>query len=128
MDIIILGAVMTATLLVTLRRVMPWATVRQYANVIDVSFTVILLLIFHGTISGAAGATVAGLMLATVLTLARWLFGYRRGALRRSGLSVGWTWEEQPGVINRAAAVIRRVLSGYQSRIRAQDAQCGNNV
>lgn len=81
-----LGLMLAASCIVTLLRVMPLRSVLGYATPVDLGFTGLLVWAFHGTLAGMTGAASGGLILATLLSAGRWLFGYRRPALRRRGL------------------------------------------
>lgn len=78
-----LAVIEVLCVLFTLRRIMPWRTIFGYAVVIDVTFTVVMIGLFKGTVSGAASATLAGLFLAVALTVGRLLIGGQQYRISR---------------------------------------------
>lgn len=94
------AACIVASLYVTAARVLPVKLILGYATVIDVVFTVLLIVVFHGSLTGLMSATLAGLLMACSLSFGRWLLGYQRLSLRRVG--VGFTVEtaDTPGKID----------------------------
>jgi hypothetical protein len=75
---------MVTALLLTMSRVIPLRMILGYATIIDVVFSVGMLGVFAGTITGAMNATMAGLVLAITLSAGRWCIGYQRIVLKRS--------------------------------------------
>lgn len=94
-----------ATLL-TLRRILSWKLIFGYAVVFDVSFTVLMLLVFSGTVSGAASATLAGLFLGVSLTIGKALCGYQRVRLVWNGISPHWVVTDHPGRLDAVGGLL----------------------
>ena len=85
MAAVMLGFTMAAAVMVTLMRVMSIKRIFGYATPIDVSFTSLMIWMFHGTLAGMSGAAVGGLVLAVTLSAGKWMFGAERAKIRRSG-------------------------------------------
>jgi len=66
------GATVAATI-ITASRIVSWRWMAKYATLIDVLFTVLLLIVFAGTLTGMLIAVLAGLFMAIVLTALRCL-------------------------------------------------------
>ena len=92
-NIVVLSIITVLAVLFTLRRVMSWRLVFGYALPIDLTFSVVMIMAFKGTVSGAASATLAGLLLGVALTLGKLLIGYERVTLRRCG-AISWRWDK----------------------------------
>lgn len=73
----------TAALLVTLRRLLSWRKMAKNAVIIDIVFSVIMLSMFAGTVSGTLIAVFSGLFLALFLSALRWRFGDAPGVVLR---------------------------------------------
>ena len=70
--IVILLAICTvAAFFVTVGRVVPMRRLFKHANIVDVVFTGIALVLFHGTLGGTLVAVFAGLVVSVVLSLGR---------------------------------------------------------
>lgn len=106
--IVFLALVMTASMLFTLRRVISFRRMFGYSVVIDLSLTILLVALFHGTVSGAASATLSGLFLAIFLTVGRAVAGAER--VRRAGGR--WVWVEVQKPLHGPEIGILRGLGG----------------
>jgi hypothetical protein len=76
------GFIVTLTVLVMLARM----NIRRwlgYASILDVSFTVFLVWIFHGTFSGVVSAAASGLTMTIMLCVLCKLLGVERLSMRR---------------------------------------------
>lgn len=119
-----LGITLAAAFVVTVLRVMPLRRMLGWATPIDIGFSALLVWSFHGTLAGMTGAAVGGLVLALALTLGRWLCGYRKPALVRSG-RFSWRYVEIPvrspvfGWIGRIADKIAAVHSAAIERTKS---------
>ena len=78
MYVVLVPICIVATLMVTANRVVPMKYIFGYATAIDVTFTVLIIGMFHGTLSGMVSATMAGLLLACFLTCGRNICGYSK--------------------------------------------------
>lgn len=102
---------LVASLYVTGARVLPIKLILGYATAIDVVFTVCMLGMFAGTLTGAMSAALAGLMLAVSLSVGRWVFGYDRIVLRRDHKTIGVEVVSTPGKLCQALRNLKdRVL------------------
>ena len=99
--IAMLAIITCVATLFTLRRVMCFKLIFGYAAVFDVSFTVIMLMVFSGTVSGAASATLAGLLLGVFLTLGRLIHGYRTITVQRAGWRLSVDYRDHPGLVEK---------------------------
>lgn len=70
-----------------------------YNNVLDIAFTIAMIVMLHGTFSGIIAASFAGAVMSLALYFARYSFGYER--LERSGWK--WIWVRYPGQANKQA-------------------------
>ena len=120
MHITFLAVIEVLCVLFTLRRIMPWRTIFGYAVVIDVTFTIGMIAVFKGTVSGAASATLAGLFLAVSLTLGRILIGGEQYRIKSGKLVLVTTHVGKVNTLSPLTAVkhmlshtrIRRNLAG----------------
>lgn len=80
---ILSGLVVVVSLLFFVGRIIPIRVFFGYATQIDVTFTVLMFIVFEGTLGGALTATVAGLFLSCLLTGGRYFLGYSRVAFNR---------------------------------------------
>lgn len=92
-----------AATLVTCNRVGGIRKWLGYAAVMDISFTVLLLVAFSGTFAGMVVATLAGLILAIVLSALKKILGYDRLALKSGRLvwvhhAAAWEGVKMPRV------------------------------
>jgi len=78
----ILAAVTVAATLITLSRVIGVHRLLGYATLIDVAFSILMIWVFAGTLGGTLVAITAGLMMAIVLSTARYFIGYDRFTFR----------------------------------------------
>lgn len=87
LTVVFLSGILTVvSLLAFVARIIPMKLFFGYATYIDVTFTVLMFIIFEGTLGGALTATAGGLFLSAVLTAGRYVFGYSRVKyLRRCG-------------------------------------------
>lgn len=77
------GLIVVISLLFFIGRIISLRLFFGYATVIDVTFTVLMFIIFEGTLGGALTATVAGLFLSLILTCGRYFIGYTRIAYNK---------------------------------------------
>lgn len=83
------GVVMVLAIFVTLARIMDLRTVFGYATEIDVIFSILLLVMFSGTYMGLLSAAFAGLTLAVMLSVGRFIWGHRRLRIVRYKRKIG---------------------------------------
>ena len=69
LTVIILAVATVASALTFLSRLVPWHQIIKYRAFVDVIFTVIMFLVFAGTLGGALVAAIGGLFLAVVLSI-----------------------------------------------------------
>lgn len=86
---IVAAAVMVATVFVTLCRVGPLRRWLGYSTYIDVAFTLMMFIAFHGTYSGIVAAAFAGLFMAGTLSCLRRTLGYEKLQWRKARWSEG---------------------------------------
>ena len=72
------GLIVVVSLLFFVGRIISLRLFFGYATIIDVTFTVLMFIIFEGTLVGALTATVAVLFLSLILTGGRYFIGYSR--------------------------------------------------
>lgn len=113
MFLILIPTCIVAALLVTVCRVVPMRFVLGYATWVDVTFSILIVGAFHGTLSGMTAATMAGLLLALFLTAGRRIFGYSRLSLHRNGLHPTWHEVRYPGTMTGKRAALVKWLYGY---------------
>lgn len=80
--VITMSAVSVAACLVTLSRVVGWTAIFRYATLVDVAFTIVLAWFFAGTLTGALVAVLGGLVMALVLSGAKWCMQASDAAVR----------------------------------------------
>ena len=90
--LLLMACCTVAAALVTASRVGGLRKWLGYANIVDVLFTVLLFLAFHGTFTGMAVATLTGLIMALTLTVLRRCMGYER--LERRAGKLAWVLHE----------------------------------
>lgn len=90
LTVVFLSGILTVcSLLAFVARIIPLKLFFGYATYIDVTFTILMFVVFHGTLGGAMTATAGGLFLSGVLTAGRYVFGYSRVKyLKRCGFIV----------------------------------------
>jgi len=49
-----------------------------YANIVDITFTVLMIYVYHETFSGVVSASIAGIFMSASLTVMRKLMGYKK--------------------------------------------------
>lgn len=116
-----LGAMcIVASLYVTGARVLSPRFILGYATAVDVVFTLGMLVLFRGSVTGLMSATLAGLLLAISLSAGRYLFGYKRLRIVRYKHRVGIAVVETPGKMEEIADWYRywmiRTMTGVASR------------
>lgn len=111
--LIMSGLVMTCAILVTLGRVVAFRLILGYATIIDISFTMLLLSLYAGTYTGMFSATVAGLMLACLLSIGRFCIGYDKLIIRRVGWRQGWL---SIGVRRYESKLIRSIKDAVETK------------
>lgn len=120
-----LGFILATATMVTLLRVLPLRRILGWATPLDLAFSALMVWMFHGTLAGMTGAAVGGLVLAVALTVGRWLFGYSKPTLARSGRFkwrytetrvqsplAGWVYNN---IISRIAAVHANAMQRVNS-------------
>jgi len=122
-----LAIVTTLSILFTLRRVISWRLIFGYSVPIDVSMTILMVMVFKGTVSGAASAALAGLLLAVALTLGKAALGCERLALRRCGRfpwQVRWVvYKHDEGSAARAIRAAGKWFQGHKVSMQQRMAQ-----
>ena len=103
-----------ASVFVTLGRVMPLKVIFGYATIIDIVFTVVLLFLFHGSLTGTMSATLAGLMMALFLSTSRYFFGTARYKLSRRG----WVLVETEGCLARIELSLAKIAGDVKLYIQ----------
>jgi hypothetical protein len=83
---VLAGALTVAALIVTMVRI-DLRKCLGYATPIDLTFTAMMLYMFHGTYSGIVAAASAGLFMSLALSLLVRVFGYERARVVR----IHWT-------------------------------------
>lgn len=78
----VLAAVTVAAVLVTLNRVIKLKKLLGLATLIDVLFSVLMLIVFAGTLGGTLVAISAGLLMAVTLSVLRKIIGFEKLTLR----------------------------------------------
>lgn len=68
---IFLAAISVATLLTALLRFVRWRTIIKYHGFVDVFFTLALLWMFNGTVSGMVIGVIGGLLMTIVLSIGK---------------------------------------------------------
>lgn len=66
---VLLAAVAVGTLLTALMRFIGWRTIMKYHGFVDVFFTLMLMWMFSGTVSGMIIAIISGLIMTIVLSI-----------------------------------------------------------
>lgn len=111
------GIVIVLTVFFTLCRVAPLRRWLGYATAVDVTFTVLMLSMFHATITGLMAATFAGLFMAITLTMLRKIIGYETAQFYIEGLIVKVRWiRHSPVKPIRAPKFIRVLLNMWRAR------------
>lgn len=111
------GVVIVATVFFTLCRVAPLRRWLGYATIVDVTFTVLMLSMFHATITGLMAATFAGLFMAITLTMLRKLIGYDTAQFYIDGFVIKVRWIRHSAVKPmRTPKIIRVVLNMWRAR------------
>lgn len=82
--------------LITLSRVVGFKRLLGFGTVLDVAFSLVILAGFAGTLTGLLVATVSGLLMACVVTVCRFVFGYERPLLTWYRLRPSFVWIPQP--------------------------------
>jgi hypothetical protein len=78
----VLAAVTVAAVLVTLNRVIKLKKLLGLATLIDVLFSVLMLIVFAGTLGGTLVAISAGLLMAVTLSVLRKIIGFEKLTIR----------------------------------------------
>lgn len=84
-----------------------------YATVVDVTFTLGMLYMFHGTFSGVVAASFAGLFMSLALTALRYVMGYERATVVR------WNWVSPPDLVWNSYPPSGRLTASAVSRLAA---------
>lgn len=85
------GAITVAALIVTMARI-NLKRCLGYSTAIDLTFTALMLYMFHGTFSGIVAAASAGLFMSLALTVLVKILGYERARVIR------FHWMKMPDV------------------------------
>jgi len=112
------GVVIVCTVFFTLCRVAPLRRWLGYATIVDVVFTVLMLTMFHATITGLMAATFAGLFMAIMLTVLRKVLGYEKAEFYIDGMriKVRWIRHKAPGLGLRPPKAIRVLINMWRAR------------
>lgn len=78
----VLAAVTVAAVLVTLNRVIKLKKLLGLATLIDILFSVLMLIVFAGTLGGTLVAISAGLLMAVTLSVLRKIIGFEKLTIR----------------------------------------------
>ncbi len=78
----VLAAVTVAAVLVTLNRVIKLKKLLGLATLIDILFSVLMLIVFAGTLGGTLVAISAGLLMAVTLSVLRKIIGFEKLTFR----------------------------------------------
>lgn len=68
---VLLAAIAVATLLTALMRFIGWRTIIRYHAFVDVAFTLMLIWMFAGTVSGMIIGIIGGLIMTIVLSIGK---------------------------------------------------------
>lgn len=68
---LMMAAASVAAALITLARITGWKRILRHATLVDVSFTILLGILFYGTLTGMLVAILGGLFMALTLTVLR---------------------------------------------------------
>lgn len=83
-----------AAFIITGRRVVSFKTMARHATIIDVGFTVAMLALFAGTLTGMLVAILAGLLMAITLTGIRLICGLSMPRITWPAFS--WPFKQHP--------------------------------
>jgi hypothetical protein len=92
MLILAASAATVAASMITLGRVIGYRRMFKHATLVDVAFTVLMVLIFAGTLTGMLVAIVAGLMMALVLSAGRYLLRFFEQTENNSEFTASGEW------------------------------------
>lgn len=74
-----------------------------YANIVDIMFTILMFMMFHGSFSGIVSGSFSGLFMTLGLWACRKALGYERLQWVRSGRIKGeWKWVRYPAEWNKS--------------------------
>lgn len=68
---VLLAAVSVATLLTALMRFVGWRTIIRYHGFVDVTFTLMLMWMFSGTVTGMIIGIIGGLLMTIILSIGK---------------------------------------------------------
>lgn len=68
---IFLAAISVATTLVAVLRIISWQTLIRYHGLADIGFTLALMFMFSGTVSGMVIAVIGGLFFSIILSIGK---------------------------------------------------------
>lgn len=86
--LILSGFILVITMLATMARFGGLRRWLGYAGIVDVAFTILMFLMFHGSFSGIVSGAFAGLFMTTLLYVLRASYGYEK--LERVGYKLKW--------------------------------------
>lgn len=66
---VLLAAVAVLTLLTALMRFVGWRTIMRYHGLVDIVFTLMLMWMFSGTVTGMIIAIIGGLIMTIILSI-----------------------------------------------------------
>ena len=94
MFIIIAASATVAATLITGARIVSLKTMAKHATLIDVVFTVLMLVLFAGTLTGMLVAILAGLLMAVTLTILKKVTNFTKPTFTRPSwtFSDRWQW------------------------------------
>jgi hypothetical protein len=101
------GIIIVVTVFFTLCRIAPLKRWLGYATWVDVTFTVLMLVLFHDTFSGVMSAAFAGLFMAVMLTVLRKAIGFERMHLKRTKWWFEAKWVQYVPIKPRAPKFVR---------------------
>lgn len=108
--LIVSGFMIVLTMLLMMARMglLKWL---GYTNIVDVAFTIIMILLFHGTFSGIVAASFAGVFMSALLWVLRSSLGCERYELVKTGkYTATMKWVRYPASACRTPLFSRRVL------------------